>query len=738
MHLREISSRLIRSVLLFLILPGVAAAQTIGPIDLGTLGGPIAQFAAISPNGYVVGSSQTARGETHAFFWSMSGGMIDIGTLGGGYSEATGVNASGQVVGHSATAAGEMHAFLWSSTEGMRDLTPTHNGFAVAINAHGQMIGYRYEGGAQYRGFSWTASGGLVEIPGFGTGPTTGRTIPMALNDAGVVVGRSEGVNQAGYHYGAPFVWTADGGVIDLGLLYPGWQSMTVPLGGFDVPPRNEATAINAHGQVVGGVLAPAGNSPFTWTAANGMLDLGRIGSGSGDAVFGIYTRATAVNELGEVVGTDVMPGGGLHAFAWRYGAGIRDLGGLPGNNFYAIASDINNSGLIVGTCGTDSGSRACAWLPAGGAALDLGAGDDSNAVAVADNGYVLGNNGYGRVLLWTFEPSVTSVTLLQGPQGVAGATGATGAPGANGADGAPGAQGPQGEAGPQGPEGPAGAPGAQGAKGEVGPQGPVGPKGDAGPTGAQGPSGANGVPGERGAQGDRGPQGEIGPQGLKGDTGAQGASGTQGAAGAQGPQGERGLDGPIGAQGPKGDTGAAGSPGAQGVPGTPGLRGPEGPIGAPGPKGDTGATGAAGARGAQGPAGSAGAVGATGAQGPKGDVGAMGPVGPQGAAGAGAVFTIVRTTIDSAIAMPSAGRSVIYFVTTGRANVTITLPLAATAIGRTVIIKRQDRGRLVFVRASGNEEIDATRAQLRMEDRSDSLTFVTDGVEWVLISQND
>ena len=85
-------------------------------VDLGTLGGTSSRAAAVNDHGQVVGVSNTAGGEQHAFSWTKKGGMVDLGTLGGTESRAVDVNNRVQVVGSSRTADGATHAVLWNFT----------------------------------------------------------------------------------------------------------------------------------------------------------------------------------------------------------------------------------------------------------------------------------------------------------------------------------------------------------------------------------------------------------------------------------------------------------------------------------------------------------------------------------------------------------------------------------------------------------------------------------------------
>ena len=166
----EVSRRARRSVLLLLLaccsmllLPSLAVTRTpplgITITDLGTLGGPESQAHAINEQGQIVGWSDTAAGELHAFLWQRDT-MTDLGTLGGTMAAASDINDQGQIVGGSTTATRNWHAFLWQ--QGSRTDLGTLGGInseARDINEQGQVVGISSTaGGVATHAVLWTLS----------------------------------------------------------------------------------------------------------------------------------------------------------------------------------------------------------------------------------------------------------------------------------------------------------------------------------------------------------------------------------------------------------------------------------------------------------------------------------------------------------------------------------------------------------------------------------------------------
>lgn len=268
-------------------------------------------------------------------------------------SYATGLNNLGQVVGGIAVA-DSYHAFV--NAGGFTDLGTFGGdyGAAYAINDAGQVVGtaFSFTEGTPTRGFLY--SGGTMNaIQG-----AVGNTYAYGINNGGTVVGAMTVSTQEGDFYQHAYTWNG-GGFIDLGTLPNGDGSR-----GF---------AINGHGEVVGAVANTINGAPNfpedPFVYRNGtMTGLGNFG--------GIFSNATSINDAGLVVGYAGIDFGGLSdeiysrsAFLYEGGV-LHDLGGLAPYRS-SVASDINNLGQIVGSAGL-AGGGAHAFLYENGEMIDL------------------------------------------------------------------------------------------------------------------------------------------------------------------------------------------------------------------------------------------------------------------------------------------------------------------------------------------------------------------------------
>jgi len=164
--------------------------------ELETLGGESNAATDVNDLGQVVGWSQTAAGERHAFLWTEVGGMVDLETLGGATSQAEGINNLGQVVGSSTTTTGETHAFLWTPSGGMVDLETLGGTWSAAydINDLGHVVGSSLvPGDNDWHAFDWSAGSGMVDL----SGPCY-ECFAYAINEGG---------QAAGVNSDLPYIW---------------------------------------------------------------------------------------------------------------------------------------------------------------------------------------------------------------------------------------------------------------------------------------------------------------------------------------------------------------------------------------------------------------------------------------------------------------------------------------------------------------------------------------------------
>jgi probable HAF family extracellular repeat protein len=250
-----------------------------------------------------------AAGGAHAAA-AQSWTLVDLGTLGGSGSFGSAVSDDGYVAGCSNTANGDVHAFLW------------HDGAMVDLAA--------------------------------ASGTTAGASCGLAVNDRGVVAGRSG--------TGELTVWNGTS-VTSLGV-------------------EGDIGAINDAGLVVGSYAQGSLRRAFAWQDGT-LHDLGAPSATS--------SLATAVNARGEIVGQ-----ANGHAFLYRDGAFV-DLGTLGGAA--SIAKGINDRGEVVGMA-SDPHGVPTAFLYSGSMRALAGPGD-SAGVDISDRGLVVasGEGYYGYLV---------------------------------------------------------------------------------------------------------------------------------------------------------------------------------------------------------------------------------------------------------------------------------------------------------------------------------------------------
>ena len=200
--------------------------------------GASSEAFAINDSGVVAGWSGAAgAGYQHAFLFS-GGKMTDLGLLpgeGGIYTAASGINNSGHVVGSGDNAASDERAFLYSNGK-MTDLGTLGGpqAAAYAINNAEQIVGWSQTSSDATHAFL-DSGGKMTDLGAYNI-----DTVAEAINDSGVIVGQSYGVDSTGSPFNHAFIYTG-GHFQDLNSLIPAGS-------GFEL---TDATAINHSGQIV-------------------------------------------------------------------------------------------------------------------------------------------------------------------------------------------------------------------------------------------------------------------------------------------------------------------------------------------------------------------------------------------------------------------------------------------------------------------------------------------------------
>lgn len=243
---------------------------------------PKSNAYGINNAGIVTGVIQVST-QYHAFSWDTVSGVDDLGQY-GGYS----INNDGDIAGR--TGSSGSTAYLWRSDGTTANLGYLPGGpsssYAYAINDYEEIAGYSYiyTPALHTRAFIWDSTGGMVNIGTLGGDDSSAN----GINNLGQVVGYSEYIS--GVNIEHAFLWQDGSGMIDLGTLGT----------------RSNAYDINNSSVVVGESYVSGQYRAFIWENDTGMVDLNTLVE---DGTDWILHRATAINELGQIVGYGTLSG---------------------------------------------------------------------------------------------------------------------------------------------------------------------------------------------------------------------------------------------------------------------------------------------------------------------------------------------------------------------------------------------------------------------------------------------
>lgn len=285
--------------------------------------------------------------------------ITDLGTLGGGSSHAEAINDKGQVVGYSPLTMNQqinkdtiIHGFIWQKGKltDIGSLSNFPNSYACDINNKGQVLVNTSESFEPFNNtflsvggdpYIWQ-NGKRTQLPA-----NKGQTMSHINDEGAVVVFCSfSGINNKGHKIinqplASEILPDGPNKLSTIAILLVGDREIYLGnLGGT----YTRAHAINDIGQVVGysNTIAEEGRA-FLWSKGK-MVNLGVLPNF-------LYSSASAINNRGQIVGWLQNAEGKQHAALWQDGK-IYDLNTLisPQSGwFLEVATDINKKGQIVG-----------------------------------------------------------------------------------------------------------------------------------------------------------------------------------------------------------------------------------------------------------------------------------------------------------------------------------------------------------------------------------------------------
>ena len=197
---------LLTTFLCLSLLSFTSASHVYELIDLGIL--PRGNFSlanSINNNGQIVGQANTSTGgENHAAFFNQTLGNIDLGTLGGELSAAYAINNAGQITGEAMNLSGHTHAAMYELNANVTDLDTLGgsppSSIATAINNDGDIVGYANINTGQYHAVYFDPYGDNIDLNAL-IDSTSGWTLTYAnsINDNDWIVGL--GINPSGENH---------------------------------------------------------------------------------------------------------------------------------------------------------------------------------------------------------------------------------------------------------------------------------------------------------------------------------------------------------------------------------------------------------------------------------------------------------------------------------------------------------------------------------------------------------
>ncbi len=253
--------------------------------------------------------------------------------------------------------------------------------WAFDINNRGQIVGFAQDATMKRLAVRWSSSGVISD---FGMPDSSAFSYAEGINDHGEIVGRFGDPGEFDYR---PFYWTLGTGLVEMDRsLFPG-----DPL---DPLYSGKAKAINNYGMIAGVIekyftpfTVPCRRSlPVAWkdyTAAPFIVHC----SESIDS----YNQASDINNSGWIVGTEGT-GATTRGFVWKSGVTTHIPNPLFGTQVHGLG--INDAGVVVGYASIGTVTRAIrwdgvgvfsTWLPAlpGGTSSYAEEINDQNFVAV-------------------------------------------------------------------------------------------------------------------------------------------------------------------------------------------------------------------------------------------------------------------------------------------------------------------------------------------------------------------